>query len=50
MREPEVHRLREALLLGQHSPGQTPPAARVAEAEACFEQALVLARQREARA
>jgi predicted ATPase len=50
MREPEVHRLRGALLLAQHSPGQTPPAVRVAEAEACFEQALALARQRQARA
>ena len=50
MREPEVHRLRGALLLAQHSPGQTPTPARVAEAEACFEQALELARQREARA
>jgi predicted ATPase len=50
MREPEVHRLRGALLLAQHSPGQTPTPARVAEAQACFEQALELARQREARA
>ena len=50
MREAEVHRLREALLLVQPSPGQAPPAARVAEAEACFQQALELARQREARA
>ena len=50
MREAEVLRLRGELLLAQHSPGQTPPAARVAEAEACFQQALELARQREARA
>ena len=48
MWEAEVHRLRGALLLAQHSPGQTPPATRVAEAEACFEQALALARQRQA--
>ena len=34
--EAEVHRLRGALLLAQHSPGQTPPPARVEEAEACF--------------
>jgi predicted ATPase len=52
--EAEVHRLRGALLLAQHSPGQTPgqkpPAARVKEAAACFQQALALARQCQARA
>jgi predicted ATPase len=46
--EAEVYRLRGALLLAQHSPGQTPPATRVEEAAACFQQALALARQRQA--
>jgi predicted ATPase len=46
----EVHRLRGALLLAQHSPGPTPPAARLEEAAACFERALALARQSQARA
>jgi predicted ATPase/DNA-binding winged helix-turn-helix (wHTH) protein len=46
--EPEVHRLRGALLMAPHSPGQTPSATRVEEAAACFEQALALARQRQA--
>jgi predicted ATPase len=50
MWEAEVHRLRGALLLAQHSPGQTPPAARVEDAAACFQQALTLARQCQARA
>jgi DNA-binding winged helix-turn-helix (wHTH) protein/predicted ATPase len=48
--EAEVYRLRGTLLLAGHSPGQTPPATRVEEAEACFEQALALARQRQAEA
>ena len=39
-----------AVLLAQHSPGQTPLAARVEEAAACFQQALTLARQRQAQA
>ena len=46
--EAEVYRLRGTLLLAQHSPGQTPTATRVEEAVACFEQALALARQRQA--
>ena len=50
MWEAEVHRLRGALLLAQHGPGQTPPAARVEEAAACFQRALEVARQRQARA
>jgi hypothetical protein len=40
--EAEVHRLRGALLLAQHGPGQTTPATRVEEA-ACLQQALALA-------
>jgi DNA-binding winged helix-turn-helix (wHTH) protein/predicted ATPase len=47
--EAEVHRLRGALLLAQHRPGQTPPATRVEEAAACFQQALTLARKSQAR-
>jgi predicted ATPase len=46
--EAEVYRLRGALLLAQHGPGQTPPATRVEEAAACFQQALALARERQA--
>jgi predicted ATPase len=46
--EAEVHRLRGALLLAR--PGQIPADTRVEEAAACFEQALTLARQRQARA
>jgi predicted ATPase len=46
--EAEVYRLRGALLLAQYSPGQTPPATRVEEATACFQQALALARERQA--
>jgi DNA-binding winged helix-turn-helix (wHTH) protein/predicted ATPase len=46
--EAEVYRLRGTLLLAPPSPGQTPPAARAEEAAACFEQALALARQRQA--
>src|SRR5260370_1381818 len=48
--EAEVHRLRGALLLAQHGPRQTPPATRVGEAAACFQRALALARQSQARA
>ncbi len=48
--EAEVHRLRGALLLAQHGPRQAPPAARMDEAAACFQQALALAHQRQARA
>jgi predicted ATPase len=48
--EAEVYRLRGTLLLAQHSPGQMPAAPLVEEAGACFEQALALAHQREARA
>jgi hypothetical protein len=46
--EGEVYRLPGTLLLVQHSPGQTPPATRAEEAAACFEQALALARLRQA--
>jgi DNA-binding winged helix-turn-helix (wHTH) protein/predicted ATPase len=46
--EAEVYRLQGALLLAQHSRGQAPPATRVEEAAACFEQALAVARQRQA--
>jgi predicted ATPase len=45
--EAEVHRLRGVLLLA-HSPGQMPTAPCVDEAEACFQQALALARERQA--
>ena len=48
--EAEVHRLRGELLLAQHSAGQMPPATRVEEAAACFEQALAVARQSQAAA
>jgi predicted ATPase len=48
--EADVHRLRGELLLAQHGPGQAPPAERIEEAAACFERALALARQRQARA
>ena len=48
--EADVHRLRGELLLAQHGPGQAPSAARIEEAAACFELALALARQRQARA
>jgi predicted ATPase len=48
--EAEVYRLRGELLLAQHASGQTPPAMRVEEAAACFQRALALARQHQARA
>jgi predicted ATPase len=48
--EAEVHRLKGALLLAQHDPRQTLPATRVEEAAACFQRALALARQSQARA
>jgi predicted ATPase len=47
--DPEIHRLRGELLLAQR-PMQTFSAKRVEEAAACFERALALAHQREARA
>jgi predicted ATPase len=46
--EAEVYRLRGTILLAQHGPRQMPEATRVEEAEACFEQALALARARQA--
>ena len=48
--EAEVYRLRGELLLAQHASGQTPPASGVEEAAACFQRALALARQSQARA
>jgi predicted ATPase len=46
----EIHRLQGALRLAQHGPRQAPPAARMEEAAACFQRALTLARQHQARA
>lgn len=48
--EAEVHRLQGELLLARYRPRQTPSARRVEEAAACFQRALTLARQGQARA
>src|SRR5438309_5338167 len=48
--EPEGYRLRGALLLAQGGPERTTTGACVEETVACLQQALVLARQRQARA
>jgi predicted ATPase len=48
--EAEAHRLRGEVLLAQHGPGKAPSAACAEEAAACFQRALTLARQRQARA
>jgi predicted ATPase len=48
--EAEVYRLRGTLLLAQGSPGHTTTDKQAEEASTCFQQALALARQQQARA
>jgi adenylate cyclase len=48
--DPEVYRLRGTLLLAPGAPEHTTTSACVEEAVACLQQALVVARQRQARA